>query len=67
MTLDALTALANGLNLCFGFCQWSTFRFFGRRRISELSDCRHHGKGEHGHGNVTMPAMPRSALVVIEP
>ena len=32
-----------------------------------MSDCGHHGKGEHGHGNVTMPAMPRSALVVIEP
>ena len=32
-----------------------------------MSDCGHHGKGEHGHGNVTMPAMPGSALIVIEP
>ena len=32
-----------------------------------MSDRRHHGEGEHGHGNVTMPAMPGSALVVIEP
>lgn len=32
-----------------------------------MADHRHHGEGEHGHGNVTMPAMPGSALVVIEP
>ena len=32
-----------------------------------MSDRRHHGEGEHGHGNVAMPAMPGSALVVIEP
>ena len=32
-----------------------------------MSDRGHHGEGEHGHGNVTMPAMPGSALVVIEP
>ena len=31
-----------------------------------MSDRRHHGEGEHSHGNVTMPAMPGSALVVIE-
>ena len=31
-----------------------------------MADHRHHGEGEHGHGNVTMPAMPGSALVVIE-
>ena len=32
-----------------------------------MADHRHHGEGEHGHGNVAMPAMPGSALVVIEP
>ncbi len=31
-----------------------------------MSDRRHHGEGEHHHGNVAMPAMPGSALVVIE-
>ena len=31
-----------------------------------MADHRHHGEGEHDHGNVTMPAMPGSALVVIE-
>ena len=28
---------------------------------------RHHGEGEHHHRYVAMPAMPGSALVVIEP
>ena len=32
-----------------------------------MADHRHHGEGEHHHGNVAMPAMPGSALVVIEP
>ena len=32
-----------------------------------MSDRRHHGEGEHHQGNVAMPAMPGSALVVIEP
>ena len=31
-----------------------------------MSDHRHHGEGEHHQGNVAMPAMPGSALVVIE-
>ena len=31
-----------------------------------MADHRHHGEGEHDHGNVAMPAMPGSALVVIE-
>ena len=31
-----------------------------------MLDRRHHGEGEHGHGNVTMPAMPGPALIVIE-
>ena len=51
----------------FEFCRGSAFRFFGRRRIGAMADRRHHGEGEHHHGNVAMPAMPRSALVVIEP
>ena len=32
-----------------------------------MADRRHHGEGEHHQGNVAMPPMPRSALVVIEP
>ena len=32
-----------------------------------MADRRHHGEGEHHHGNVAMPAMPGSALVVVEP
>ena len=32
-----------------------------------MSDRRHHGEGEHRQGNVTMPTMPGSALVMIEP
>ena len=31
-----------------------------------MADHRHHGKGEHHHRHVAMPAMPGSALVVIE-
>src|ERR1019366_6065230 len=53
--------------LCFGFCCGSAFRFFWRRRIGAMADHRHHGEGEHHQGNVAMPAMPGSALVVIEP
>jgi hypothetical protein len=53
--------------LCLGFCRGTTFRFFGRRRIGAMSDRGHHGEGEHHQGNVAMPAMPLSALVVIEP
>src|SRR3981189_2865388 len=51
----------------FGFCRGSAFRFFWRLRIGAMADHRHHGEGEHHQGNVAMPAMPRSALVVIEP
>src|SRR5438477_7378386 len=32
-----------------------------------MADYRHHGEGEHYQGNVAMPPMPGSALVVIEP
>jgi hypothetical protein len=31
-----------------------------------MADHRHHGESEHDHGNVAMPAMPGSALIVIE-
>src|SRR6202022_931965 len=51
----------------FEFCRGSAFRFFGRRRIGAMADHRHHGEGEHHQGNVAMPPMPGSALVVIEP
>src|SRR6266487_4430982 len=53
--------------LCFGSYRGSTFRFFERCRISAMADRRHHGEGEHHQGNVAMPAMPGSALIVIEP
>ena len=46
---------------------WSGVPFFWRRRIGAMADRRHHGEGEHHHGNVAMPAMPGSALIVIEP
>jgi len=32
-----------------------------------MADHRHHGEGEHHHRHVAMPAMPGSALIVIEP
>ena len=32
-----------------------------------MPDRGHHGEGEHHQGHVTVPAMPGSALVVIEP
>src|SRR5207249_2178382 len=49
------------------FCHGSARRFFGRRRIGAMADHRHHGECEHHHRDVAMPAMPGSALVVIEP
>src|ERR1700676_4384090 len=51
---------------CFCVCRGSALRFFWRRRIGAMADCRHHGEGEHHQGNVAMPPMPGSALVVIE-
>ena len=53
--------------LCFVFCRGPAFRFFGRRRVGAMADRRHHGEDEHDQGHVTVPAMPGSALVVIEP
>src|SRR5258708_34247495 len=53
--------------LCFGSCRGSAFRFFERCRIGAMADRRHHGEGEHHQGDVAMPSMPGSALVVIGP
>ena len=53
--------------VCFGFCRGSAFGFFWLRRIGVLADRRHHGEGKHYQGNMAMPSMPGSALVVIEP
>src|ERR1700704_4662724 len=50
----------------FCVCRGSALRFFWRRRIGAMADHRHHGEGEHHQGNVAMPPMPGSALVVIE-
>ncbi|MEH2560548.1 hypothetical protein V1289_000175 [Bradyrhizobium sp. AZCC 2289] len=55
------------VRLCFGFCRGAPFRFFWRWQISAMSDRGHHGEGEHHQGHMTVPAMPGSALVVIEP
>src|SRR5216683_4289155 len=49
------------------FLPWSGVPFFWRRRIGAMADHRHHREGEHHQGNVAMPPMPGSALVVIEP
>src|ERR1700726_4600169 len=67
---DGLPGLTNGSMTAlvrFCFCCGSAFRFFWRRRIGATADRRHHGEGEHHQGNVAMPPMPGSALVVIEP
>src|SRR5271169_4999653 len=52
---------------CFCFWRGPALRFFWRRRIGMMSDHRHHGEGERHHRYMAMPAMPGSALVVIEP
>ena len=49
------------------FLPWFGVSFFWLPRIGMMADHRHHGEGEHHQGNVAMPAMPGSALVVIEP
>src|SRR5499427_3426274 len=51
----------------FCFCRGSALRFFCRRRIGMVADHRRHGAGEHHHRDVAVPAMPGSALIVIEP
>src|SRR5216683_120940 len=52
--------------MCAG---WIRFRasLMAMRRTCMMADHRHHGEGEHHQGNVAMPPMPGSALVVIEP
>src|ERR1700676_1693667 len=50
----------------FCFCRGSALRCFWLRGVGMMADHRHHGKGEHHHRHVAMPAMPGSALVVIE-
>ena len=40
--------------------------FFGRRLVGLMLDGSHHGKGEHDERDVTMPAMPGTALVMAE-
>ena len=57
----------NGGVAMLWFLPGTAFRFFWQRRISAMSDHGHHGEGEHHQGHVTMPTMPGSALVVIEP
>ena len=41
--------------------------FFGRRLVGLMLDGSHHGKGEHDERDVTMPAVPGSEFVVVEP
>ena len=41
--------------------------FFGRRLVGLMLDGSHHGEGEHDERDVTMPAMPGSGFVVVEP
>ena len=41
--------------------------FFGRRLVGLMLDGSHHGKGEHDERDVTMPAVPVSGFVVVEP
>src|SRR6202022_3148732 len=48
------------------FLSWFGVAFFWHNRIGAMADDRHHGEGEHNQGQVTMPAVPGSALVVIE-
>src|SRR5450631_1724448 len=45
----------------------SAVSLFWRWRISAMSDRSHHDEGKHHQGHMTVPAMPGSALVVIEP
>src|SRR5580692_721970 len=41
--------------------------FFGRRLVGLMLDGGHHGEGEHDERDVTMPAVPGSGFVVVEP
>ena len=46
---------------------WRPPWFFWRWPIGLTADGGHHGEGEHDKRDVTMPTMPGSGLVVIEP
>ena len=39
---------------------------FLRHSVGVVTDDGHHGEGEHGKGDMAVPAMPRAGLVVIE-
>src|SRR6201987_2653076 len=41
--------------------------FFGRRFVDLMLEGSHHGEGEHGERDMTMPAVPGSGFVVVEP
>ena len=41
--------------------------FFWRRLVGLMLDGSHHGKYEHDERDVTMPAVPGSGFVVVEP
>ena len=41
--------------------------FFGRRLVGLILDGSHHGEGEYDERDVTMPAVPGSGFVVVEP
>ena len=40
--------------------------FFGRQLVYPLPDRSHHGEGKHDERDMTMPAMPRPGLVMVE-
>ena len=40
--------------------------FFGCQLVYPLPDSSHHGEGEHDKRDMTMPAIPRSGLVMVE-
>jgi hypothetical protein len=49
------------------FWRCARLGFFGRRLVGLMLDGSHHGEGEHDERDVTMPAVPGSGFVVIEP
>ena len=49
------------------FWRCARLGFFGRRLVGLMLDGGHHGEGEHDERDVTMPAVPRSGFVVVEP
>src|SRR5271155_261653 len=49
------------------FWRCARLGFFGRRLVGLVLDGSHHGEGEHDERDVTMPAVPGSGFVVVEP